>query len=136
MTDPASAPTSVMRFQNRNTAIPVCQKPSRDAAGSGWASPTALDSSMVSWAAAAWRAGWRRPSSGARKWRVLSAYRPLRMLSMVAVAIAAGAAASPPAPTMPTKANWDPPVNISAERAWVCQMLRPAATESAPKLTP
>ena len=58
------------------------------------------------------------------------------MLSIVAVAIAAGAAASPPVATIPTKANWEPPVNISAESAWVCQIDRPAATERAPKLTP
>ncbi len=66
---------------------------------------------------------------------MLSAYRPFRMLSIVAVAIAAGAAARPPVRMIPTSANWLPPVNIGAESACVCQMVRPAATERAPKLT-
>jgi hypothetical protein len=58
------------------------------------------------------------------------------MPSMVAVAMAAGAAARPPAATMPTKANCEPPVNMTSESTWACQMSRPAATASAPKLTP
>ncbi len=58
---PASAPTSVMAFQSTKTPIPVAQKPSRPAAVSGWPTPTAVDSSMVRWAAASLR-GPRTPS--------------------------------------------------------------------------
>ena len=50
-----SAPTRVIRFHSAKTASPVAQKPSRAAARSGWATATAVDSSMVSWAAAARR---------------------------------------------------------------------------------
>jgi hypothetical protein len=56
------------------------------------------------------------------------------MPSRVAVAIAADPA--PPAATTPTKANCEPPVNIRADRAWVCSTDSPAATESAPKEMP
>ena len=55
---PTRAPTRVMRFQPTKTAIPVSQKPRRAAARSGWASPTAVDSSIVSCAAASRRMPW------------------------------------------------------------------------------
>ena len=58
------------------------------------------------------------------------------MPSIDDVAIAAGAAARPPVPMMLTKANCEPPVNSSTESSWDCQMSRPAATASAPKLMP
>ncbi len=58
------------------------------------------------------------------------------MPSIDDVAIAAGAAARPPVPMMLTKANCEPPVNISTESSCDCQMSRPAATASAPKLMP
>ena len=59
---------------------------------------------------------------------------PLRMPSRVAAAHAA--APVPPPAITPMKANCDPPVNISALSATVCQTLSPAATDSAPKDTP
>ena len=37
---------------------------------------------------------------------------------------------------MPTKANCEPPVNITSESTCACQMSSPAATARAPKLTP
>ena len=58
------------------------------------------------------------------------------MPSMVAVAMAAGAAARPPAAMIPTKANCEPPVNITSESTCACQMSSPAATARAPKLMP
>ena len=58
------------------------------------------------------------------------------MPSIDDVAIAAGAAARPPVPMMLTKANCEPPVNISRLITQVCQMSRPAATASAPNETP
>ncbi len=36
----------------------------------------------------------------------------------------------------PTKANWDPPVNINRLSAWVCATESPAATDRAPKEMP
>ena len=50
--------------------------------------------------------------------------------------MATAATPLPPAPSTPTRANWDPPVKSSADIATVCQTVRPAATETAPKLTP
>ena len=41
-----------------------------------------------------------------------------------------------PAAITPTMANCDAPVNITRERAQVCQMLNPAETEMAPKESP
>ena len=52
------------------------------------------------------------------------------------VAVATAASPVPPAPITPTKANCEPPVNMSSERAQVCQTDRPAATPRAPKDTP
>src|SRR5690606_25933155 len=42
---------------------------------------------------------------------------------------------SPP-PTTPTKANWLPPVNITAESTIACHRSSPEAVASAPKLIP
>ena len=52
------------------------------------------------------------------------------MPSRVAVTMAANPV--PPAPTTPTKANCEPPVNINADRAQVCQASSPDATPKAP----
>ena len=57
------------------------------------------------------------------------------MPSIEDAAIAAGAACRPFA-MMPTKANCEPPVNISRESAIACHVSSPAATASAPKLMP
>lgn len=56
------------------------------------------------------------------------------MPSKVEVAIAD--AADPPAAITPTTANCEPPENRSADRAWVCGIDKPEATDKAPKLTP
>ena len=58
----------------------------------------------------------------------------LRVPSMRAVA--APESGAPPAATTPTSANWLAPVNISSDSAHVCAMLRPDATDTAPKPTP
>ena len=50
------------------------------------------------------------------------------------VDVATAAAPEPPVATMPTTANCEPPEKSRAESAIVCQRLRPAATDSAPKL--
>ena len=50
--------------------------------------------------------------------------------------MADGAEERPPEAMMPTNANWDPPVNMSSDRAHACQTSRPAATARAPKLMP
>ena len=85
---------------------------------------TAVDSSMVSCAAS------RRRNPRTRRIRdTCSAYRPLRTPSNVDVATAA--TPPPPAPRTPTRANWDPPVNNSADIATVCQTVSPAETETA-----
>jgi hypothetical protein len=57
----------------------------------------------------------------------------LRVPSRVEVATAA--APEPPAAMMATSANCEAPEKSKADRAIVCQTLRPAATERAPKLT-
>jgi len=64
------------------------------------------------------------------------AYAALRTPSRAEEAMAAGAAAGPPAATTPTKANCDPPVNISRLNTQVCQMSRPDATDRAPNEMP
>ena len=50
--------------------------------------------------------------------------------------MAAAAEPVPPAPMTPTKANCEPPVNISRLSTLVCSTLSPAATDSAPSDTP
>ena len=126
---PTSAPSSVKAFQSAKTPRPVHQKPARASAGSPWAVATAVDSSIVSCAAAQPR-GPRAPTSGA----IATPYSALRAPSSPAVA--AAATPVPPAPMTPTKANCDPPVNISRLSAQACHTLSPAATASAPNDTP
>ena len=131
MASPTSAPTRVMAFHSTKTPSPVTQKPSRPAARLGW--PDADRGRLVDGelggqhparspdAEQCATPGGRRGCCGrpaTSTWR----WPPPRR-------------AGPPA-MIPTKANCEPPENSSSESAWVCQMLSPAATESAPKLMP
>ena len=63
-------------------------------------------------------------------------YATFRTPKSAADATAAGIAASPPAEITPTKANCEPPVNMTRLRMQVCQTSSPAATDSAPNETP
>ena len=51
-------------------------------------------------------------------------------------AVAAPDTGAPPAATTPTRANWLAPVNISSDSTHVWAMLRPEATDTAPKPKP
>src|SRR5690606_13478325 len=71
-----------------------------------------------------------RGSDGAR----MSPYRVLRIPSSTAAR--AAPIAEPPPPTTPMKANWLPPVNITAESTIACHTSSPEAVASAPKEIP
>ena len=90
-----------------------------------------MDSSIVNCAAAA-----RRQKPAPITGDIRMPYATLRTPSSDADAMAAGAAATPPAAMTPTKANCEPPVNISRLSTQVCQTSRPAATASAPNEMP
>ena len=130
MASPTSEPTSVVAFQSTKTPAPVTQKPSRAATVSGCATLTAVDSSIVNWAAKTFRS----PRTSSIR-ATCSPYRPLRTPRSVEVAMAAGPPAAPAAMT-PTNANCEPPENSSSDSTCVWRIDRPAATDRAPKLTP
>ena len=110
---------------------PVTQNPILRARGCSCASATAVDSSIVIGTARP-RRNAPPPTTG----DIRSPYATLRTPSSPADATAAGSAVAPPEANTPTKANWEPPVNISRLSTQVCQMSRPAATPSAPNEIP
>ena len=61
-------------------------------------------------------------------------YTALRRPNSEAAVVAA--ASDPPPEMTPMKANWEPPVNISALSATACQTDSPAATAKAPNEMP
>src|SRR3954451_22186669 len=128
MARPANAPTSVPAFHRTKTDAPVAQYATRASGSVGWAMAIAVLSSSRICAAASRRRP-RTLSMGASR----SPYRPFRNPSIAAVA--APANGFPPAPTTPIRANCDAPVNMSTDRADVCRMDRPAATDRAPNDT-
>ncbi len=80
----------------------MARNPARAASGVGWASATAVDSSVMASAASSRTAPRARSSPASR-----SPYSPFRLPSSTAPAVPA--ARFPPAATTPASANWDAP---------------------------
>ncbi len=124
-----TAPARVARFQVRYRQQNVAVNPVRAASGSGWASETAVVSSMTPSARSS-RPGQRGRSTSASR----SPYSVLRLPSRIAPAVPASRL--PPAAIAPASANCDAPVKASRLSAHACQTLRPALTAAAPNATP
>ncbi len=118
MRSPSSAPAMVKKFHSTYTPTPALKNPRRFSSASTCPKLTAVDSSMVTCAIH----GTCRPR-GRSACLICMPYTALRM-------------PSPPPEITPMKANCDPPVNISALKAMVCQRFSPAAMDSAPKEIP
>ncbi len=123
---PATAPARVERFQSTKTDTPVTRKPSRAAAVDSRVTDIAVDSSISTCAA-------RSPSRAAQ-----AAAEPAAARRACCGCPAAARSARPRAgrrrrrPRRPARTG-EAPVNISRDRAQVCQTVRPEATETAPK---
>ena len=126
---PTRAPARVSAFQQTKTPTPAHQNPVRRRVEVVCAVETAVDSSMVNCAARTFFHPWN-PSKGPS----CTPYKPLRTPNKPDVRTAE--TALPPAPRTPMKANCDPPVNMSRDKAMVCHRFRPAAMDNAPKEIP
>ena len=126
---PATAPRRVPRFQNEYKAKPVNQNAMRWARGSLWPTDIAVVSSIVNCAARSRVAN--RPSI---RRDIARPYTPLRAASNNAPPSAEPN--DPPAPITLTAENCDAPVKTRSERAHVCAIDAPAATDPTPNDTP